>query len=124
MLGASRASLGQSKVKPAHISALVGLVEAGTILSIAAKEVFIDMFKSGEMPEAIVARKGLKAETNLDELERWCTEAIASDPKSVADFKGGKDSAINAFKGPVMRAAKGKADPKRVDEALRRLLAR
>jgi aspartyl-tRNA(Asn)/glutamyl-tRNA(Gln) amidotransferase subunit B len=122
-LGAARASLGQSKVKPAHISALVGLVEAGTILSIAAKEVFIDMFKSGEMPEAIVARKGLKAETNLDELERWCTEAIASDPKSVADFKGGKDSAINAFKGPVMRAAKGKADPKRVDEALRRLLS-
>jgi aspartyl-tRNA(Asn)/glutamyl-tRNA(Gln) amidotransferase subunit B len=42
----------------------------------------------------------------------------------VADFKGGKDSAINAFKGPVMRAAKGKADPKLVDETLRRLLAR
>jgi aspartyl-tRNA(Asn)/glutamyl-tRNA(Gln) amidotransferase subunit B len=123
-LGAAKVELSQSKVKPAHISALVGLVDAGTILSNAAKEVFIDMFKSGEMPDVIVARKGLKAETNLDELERWCTEAIAADPKSVADFKGGKDSAINAFKGPVMRAAKGKADPKRVDEALRRLLSR
>jgi aspartyl-tRNA(Asn)/glutamyl-tRNA(Gln) amidotransferase subunit B len=123
-LGAAKIELPQSKVKPAHVSALVGLVEAGTILSNGAKEVFIDMFKSGEMPDVIVARKGLKAETNPDELERWCTEAIAADPKSVADFKGGKDSAINAFKGPVMRAAKGKADPKRVDEALRRLLSR
>jgi aspartyl-tRNA(Asn)/glutamyl-tRNA(Gln) amidotransferase subunit B len=122
-LGSAKIDLAQSRVTPAHISALVGLVEAGTILSNAAKEVFIDMFQSGEMPEVIVARKGLKAETNLDELERWCTEAIAANPKSVADFKGGKDSAINAFKGPVMRAAKGKADPKRVDEALRRLLS-
>jgi aspartyl-tRNA(Asn)/glutamyl-tRNA(Gln) amidotransferase subunit B len=122
-LGAARIELSQSKVTPAHVAGLVGLVEGGTILSNAAKEVFIDMFQTGELPEAVVARKGLKAETNLDELERWCAEAIAANPKSVADFKGGKESALNAFKGPVMRAAKGKADPKRVDETLRRLLA-
>src|ERR1017187_3404213 len=59
----------------------------------------------------------------LGELERWCREAVAANPKSAADFKAGKESAINAFKGPVMRAAKGRADPKRVDETLRRLLA-
>jgi aspartyl-tRNA(Asn)/glutamyl-tRNA(Gln) amidotransferase subunit B len=41
----------------------------------------------------------------------------------LAEFKSGKDSAINAFKGPVMKAAKGKANPKLVDETLRRLLA-
>ena len=99
------------------------LVETGAILSNAAKEVFIDMFQTGDLPDAVVARKGLRAETNPDELERWCSDAIAANPKSVADFKSGKESAINAFKGPVMRAAKGKADPKRVDETLRRLLA-
>jgi aspartyl-tRNA(Asn)/glutamyl-tRNA(Gln) amidotransferase subunit B len=70
-----------------------------------------------------VGRLGLKAETNADELEQWCRDAIAANPKSVADFKGGKESALNAFKGPVMRAAKGKANPKLVDETLRRLLA-
>jgi aspartyl-tRNA(Asn)/glutamyl-tRNA(Gln) amidotransferase subunit B len=122
-LGASKLELSQSKVRPQHVAGLVKLVEDGVILSNAAKEVFIDMFQTGDMPEAIVARKGLKAETNLDELERWCAEAIAANPKSVADFRGGKDTAINAFKGPVMKAAKGKADPKRVDEMLRRLLA-
>ena len=41
----------------------------------------------------------------------------------MAEFKGGKDTAINAFKGPVMKASKGKANPKLVDETLRRLLA-
>jgi aspartyl-tRNA(Asn)/glutamyl-tRNA(Gln) amidotransferase subunit B len=122
-LGAAKIGLAQSKVKPAHVAGLVKLVEEGVILSNAAKEVFIDMFQTGETPEAVVARRGLKAETNMDEIERWCAEAIAANPKSVADFKGGKDSAINAFKGPVMKAAKGKADPKRVDETLRRLLA-
>jgi aspartyl-tRNA(Asn)/glutamyl-tRNA(Gln) amidotransferase subunit B len=122
-LGAARIPLSASKVRPSHVAGLVALVEAGTILSNAAKEVFIEMFRTGEAPEAVVQRMGLKAETNLDELERWCSEAISANPKSVADFKGGKESALNAFKGPVMRAAKGKADPKRVDETLRRLLA-
>ena len=122
-LGAAKASHAQSKVRPQHVAALVKLVEDGVILSNAAKEVFIDMFQTGEMPAAVVERRGLKAETNLDELERWCAEAIAANPKSVADYKGGKESALNAFKGPVMRAAKGKADPKRVDETLRRLLS-
>jgi aspartyl-tRNA(Asn)/glutamyl-tRNA(Gln) amidotransferase subunit B len=122
-LGAARLPLAQSKVSASHIAGLVRLIDGGIILSNAAKEVFIEMFQTGETPDAVVARKGLKAETNPDELERWCAEAIAADPKSAADFRGGKDSAINAFKGPVMRAAKGKADPRRVDETLRRLLA-
>ena len=43
--------------------------------------------------------------------------------KALAEFLAGKDSAINAFKGPVMKAAKGRADPKQVDATLRRLLA-
>jgi aspartyl-tRNA(Asn)/glutamyl-tRNA(Gln) amidotransferase subunit B len=122
-LGSAKLDLAHSKVRPAQVAALVKLVDGGVILSNAAKEVFVDMFQTGEAPEAVVARKGLKAETNLDELERWCREAIAANPKSVADFKAGKDSAINAFKGPVMRAAKGKAAPAQVDEMLRRLLA-
>jgi aspartyl-tRNA(Asn)/glutamyl-tRNA(Gln) amidotransferase subunit B len=122
-LGAAKLPLAESKVRPAHISGLVALVDGGVILSNAAKEVFIEMFRTGEAPEAVVARKGLKAGVDTGEIERWCAEAIAADAKSAADFRGGKDSAINAFKGPVMRAAKGKADPKRVDETLRRLLA-
>jgi aspartyl-tRNA(Asn)/glutamyl-tRNA(Gln) amidotransferase subunit B len=121
-LGHAKMSLAGSKVTPAHIAALVKLVEAGTDLNNAAKEVFIDMFATGELPGAIVGRKGLRAETDTAGLEQWCREAIAANPKALADFKGGKDSAINGFKGPVMKAAKGKADPKLVDETLRRIL--
>jgi len=123
-LGAAKQTLPESKVTPGHIAALVALIEAGTLLPNAAKEVFVEMFASGEQPAAVVERKGLKAApVNSDELEQWCRDAIAANPKSLADFKAGKDSAINGFKGSVMKAAKGKADPKRVDETLRKLLA-
>ncbi len=82
------------------------------------------MCASGETPEAIVARKGLGgAGPDDDQLFRWCREAIAANPKSLADFKAGKESAINGFKGHVMKAAKGRASPAVVDAALRKLLA-
>lgn len=123
-LAASPGSLAEAKVRPAHIAALVQLVDAGTVLANAAKEIFIAMAATGESPDAIAERKGLKAApTDTGELETWCRDAIAANAKAVAEFKAGKDSAINAFKGPVMKAAKGKANPKLVDETLRRLLA-
>ena len=100
------------------------LVDAGTVLTNAAKEIFVEMAASGEMPDVIAEKRGLKAApTDSNELEQWCRDAIAGNPKALAEFKSGKDSAINAFKGPVMKAAKGKANPKLVDETLRRLLA-
>lgn len=117
-------SLANIKIRPAHIAALVGLVEAGTVLNQAAKEIFTEMFTTGEMPDAIAEKRGLKATpTDSNELEQWCRESIAANAEALAEFKAGKDSAINAFKGPVMKAAKGKANPKLVDETLRRLLA-
>jgi aspartyl-tRNA(Asn)/glutamyl-tRNA(Gln) amidotransferase subunit B len=122
-LGTAKIGLEASRVRPAHVAELVRLIDSGALLMNAAKEAFVEMFATGEMPAAVVERKGLKAETNAAELEQWCRDAIAGNPKSVADFKAGKESALNAFKGPVMKAAKGKANPKLVDETLRRLLA-
>ena len=123
-LGAAKLTLAAAKVTPAHIAGLVALIDAGTLLPNAAKEVFIEMFATGEQPGAVMERKGLKAvPVDTGELEQWCRDAIAANPKSLADFKAGKESALNGFKGSVMKAAKGKADPKRVDETLRKLLA-
>ena len=123
-LGVAKLALADSKVRPTHLAALVQLVESGTVLTNAAKEVFIEMFATGDQPGVIADRKGLKAApTDAGELEQWCRDSIAANPKALAEFKTGKDSAINAFKGPIMKAAKGKANPKLVDETLRKLLA-
>jgi aspartyl-tRNA(Asn)/glutamyl-tRNA(Gln) amidotransferase subunit B len=123
-VGHAKITLAAAKIRPAHIAALVQLVESGAVLANAAKEVFVEMFATGEMPAIIADRRGLKAApTDAGELEQWCRDAIAANAKSLADFKAGKDSAINGFKGAVMKAAKGKANPKLVDETLRKLLA-
>ena len=123
-LGAAKLPISAAKITPAHLAALVQLIDAGALLNAAAKEVFAAMFATGEEPAAVVARLGLAAvPTDSNELETWCRDSIGANPKALAEFKAGKDSAINAFKGPIMKAAKGKANPKLVDETLRRLLA-
>ncbi|HLP03547.1 MAG TPA: Asp-tRNA(Asn)/Glu-tRNA(Gln) amidotransferase subunit GatB [Opitutaceae bacterium] len=122
-LGAAGHALAESKIRPAHIAALIALVESGAISSSSAKEVFVEMAQTGEMPEPIVDRRGLRQSNDTGELEQWCRDAIAATPKAVAEFKAGNEKAINSIKGPVMKAAKGKANPKLVDEVLRKLLA-
>ena len=121
-LAAARQTLADCRIRPAHIAGLVQAVESGVISSSIAREVFNEMFASGETAEAVIERKGLRQSTDTGELEKWCAEAIAANPRSAADFKSGNEKAINAFKGGVMKASKGKANPRLVDEILRRLL--
>lgn len=122
-VGAAKTDLAGAKVRPAHLAELVRLIDEGKLLPNLARSVFTQMFASGEMPAAIVAREGLTAtSTDAGELEQWCRDAIAAKPDAAAEFRAGKESAINALKGPVMKASKGKADPKQVDAMLRRLL--
>ena len=56
------------------------------------------------------------------EIEALCLEAIASNPKAVSQFLDGNTKAINALKGPVMKATKGKANPAMLDELLQKLI--
>ncbi len=122
-IAAAGTTLAGCRIPPAHIAGLVDAVEGGAISSSIAREVFAEMFRTGEDAAAVIARKGLRQTSDAGELERWCAEAIAADPRSAADFRGGNERALNAFKGPVMKASRGKANPKLVDEILRRLLA-
>ncbi len=113
----------KSPVSPKQIADLVKLIDDGVISSQIAKEVFPEMFATGKDPEVIVEEKGLKQSTDTSEIEGICQQVIADNPKPVEEFKAGKEPAINALKGQVMKATRGKANPKLVDEILRQLLA-
>ncbi len=121
-LAAAGVALAESKVTPAHLAGLVALLDQGVISSTQAKEVFAECFASGETPAAVVDRKGLRQSTDTGELEGWCAAAIAADPKSADQVKAGNAKAINALKGGVMKLSAGKANPKLVDEILKKLL--
>ena len=68
--------------------------------------------KKGGMPKALVEARGLAQVSDTGALKAMVEAAIAANPKSVADYKAGKKAAAGFFVGQVMKASKGKADPK------------
>jgi len=81
------------------------------------------MMESGKAPAVIVEEKGLKQVSDTGALEAFCDEVIQANPNSVADYKSGKEAALNFLKGQVMKLSKGKANPAVVGEILAKKLA-
>ena len=115
-------TLADLKFKPEALLELIGLVEAKTISSSTAQQVFAEMFDSGKSPAAIVQEKGLAQVSDTGMIEKFCDEAIAANPGPANDFKSGKAAALNFLKGQVMKLSKGKANPALVGEILERKL--
>jgi aspartyl-tRNA(Asn)/glutamyl-tRNA(Gln) amidotransferase subunit B len=120
----AESGLGLETVKfpPAALPELVSLTEGGRISSKLAQDVFADMFETGEMPSAIVERKGLAQVSDAGAIEKFCDEVIAAHPGPAADYRAGKVAALNFLKGQVMKQSKGKANPALVGEWLEKKL--
>ncbi|MCY3655888.1 MAG: Asp-tRNA(Asn)/Glu-tRNA(Gln) amidotransferase subunit GatB [Chloroflexi bacterium] len=116
------AELSDTKLTPGHVAALVRLADAGTITAATAKEVLAAAFESGDMPDAIVEARGLGQVRDDAEIARIAEAVIEANPKPVADYRGGKDSAIKFLVGQVMRETRGRADPNEAQAALRAAL--
>ena len=101
-----------------YFTELAELAASGQINSKQAKEVFAQMFVTGKSPATLVKELGLAQVSDVGALEAFCDQAIAANPKSVADFKAGKQNAVNALKGQVMKLSKGTANPQLVGEIL------
>ncbi len=110
------------RLTPAHVGALAKLIDEGVISKQIAKEVFTEMFATGAMPGEIVEQKGLQQSNDSGEIEALCREAIAGNAKAVQQYKDGNEKALNALKGPVMKATQGKANPAMLDELLKKLI--
>ena len=102
--------LAQLKVTPAQLGALVGLIGAGSINTTAAKVVFGEMLATGREPGSIVAEKGLSQVSDEAAIAAAVDEAIAANPKVVADIRAGNQRAISGLIGPVMKKMGGRAN--------------
>lgn len=113
----------QVALKPDSLARLVKLIDEDTVTKQAAKTIFVEMFNTGEEAIDIANAKGLKNEPQ-DEgaLTEWCQQAITGNPVAAQQFRDGNEKALNSFVGPVMKASKGKANPKAVRETLIRLI--
>jgi aspartyl-tRNA(Asn)/glutamyl-tRNA(Gln) amidotransferase subunit B len=118
----AKSTVDECPIKPEHLAELVSLIDGGQISGKMGKDVFIEMFQSGKSPSVIVKEKGLVQVSDAGAIEGFIEEAIARNPKSVADFRAGNEAAINFLKGQVMKLSKGKANPQLVGDILLRKL--
>jgi aspartyl-tRNA(Asn)/glutamyl-tRNA(Gln) amidotransferase subunit B len=102
----------------AHLTALIDLVAAGSINRGVAKQLFEESFDSGADPAQLVQERGLTQISDSAALVSIAREAIAANPKVVAEYKGGKTTAIMFLVGQVMRATKGQANAQVVRQLL------
>ena len=105
-----------------YLAELITLIDKGVISGTIGKTVFEEMFNSGKNPETIVEEKGLKVINDQEEILNIVSEVLKKNVKSVEDYKNGKRKAFGFLVGQVMKETKGKADPKIVNEILKKEL--
>jgi aspartyl-tRNA(Asn)/glutamyl-tRNA(Gln) amidotransferase subunit B len=111
-----------SPVSPARLAGLLTLIEKGTISSAIAKGVFEKMFNSARSADEIVSAEGLTQIDDEAHIRELIAEVMQANPDAVKGYRAGKTSTFGFLVGQVMKAASGKANPKRVNESLKRAL--
>src|SRR5574343_365590 len=123
-LNKAELDISASPVSAAQLAGLVLRIADNTISNAIAKKVFEALWnKEGESADAIIEAQGLKQVTDTGAIEAIIDEVLANNPKSVEEFRAGKEKAFNALVGQCMKASKGKANPAQVNEMLRKKLA-
>jgi aspartyl-tRNA(Asn)/glutamyl-tRNA(Gln) amidotransferase subunit B len=113
-------------LRPAQLARLVARILDGTISGKIARELFAALWAAPDSPDDAVDReidaRGLRQISDTGALEALVDEVLAANPKSVEEFRAGKEKAFNALVGQVMKASRGKANPQAVNQLMRQRL--
>ncbi len=112
----------QCPVTPQHLAGMLLMVQEGTISGKIAKDVFDEMYRTGDLPEKIVREKGWVQILDAGTIEGAIEKVIQANPKLVEDYRKGKEKVFGFFVGEVMKETQGKANPKLVNELLKNKL--
>ncbi len=115
--------LAELPLTPAHLAALLELLDQGKVTAASAREIFQEMAMSGTQPAEIMRARGLEAVSDSGELETLVREVLNANPSQLEKYRGGEEKLFNFFVGQVMKRTRGKANPSVVREVLTRLLA-
>lgn len=109
----------QSPVSSEQLAQLITRIQDGTLSGKLAKQVFEGLWNSEGTVDQIIEARGLKQVSDSGAIEKIVDEVLAANPKSVEEFRAGKEKAFNALVGQVMKASKGKANPAQVNDILK-----
>ena len=116
--------LGDAKMRPEQLAALIALVADGTISGKAAKEICEPVVIEGRDPKSVVEERGLAQTSDASAVAGFVDQALAANADSVASYKAGKDKAFEFLVGQVMKLSRGKANVEMVRALLKERLAR
>jgi aspartyl-tRNA(Asn)/glutamyl-tRNA(Gln) amidotransferase subunit B len=111
-----------SPVSAGDLGGLLLRIEDGTISGKIAKQVFDTMWNGEGTADAIIEQQGLKQISDSRAIEAIIQEVLDNSPKQIEQYRGGQQKVFGYFVGQVMKATQGKANPKQVNELLRKKL--
>jgi aspartyl-tRNA(Asn)/glutamyl-tRNA(Gln) amidotransferase subunit B len=112
--------IADAPISPVQLAGLIMRIADSTISNNIAKKVFDALWNGeGESADAIIASQGLQQITDTGAIGKIIDEVLAANPKSVEEFRAGKEKAFNALVGQAMKAARGKANPQQVSDLLK-----
>jgi aspartyl-tRNA(Asn)/glutamyl-tRNA(Gln) amidotransferase subunit B len=109
-------------VSPEELGALVRLINQDKISGKQGKDVLVEMFSTGKSAAAIIEERGLVQVSDTGEIDSIIEQVIAASPQQLAQYRAGKEALFGFFVGQVMKASKGKANPKVVNERMKEKL--
>ena len=116
-------ALAACPIAPERLAGLLVRIADNTVSSKLARQVFDALWDSELSADAVIERDGLKQVSDAGAIEKLVDDAIAGNPKAVEEFRAGKEKALNALAGQVMKASKGKANPQQAGDLLKAKLA-
>ncbi|MGH9882209.1 MAG: Asp-tRNA(Asn)/Glu-tRNA(Gln) amidotransferase subunit GatB, partial [Pyrinomonadaceae bacterium] len=112
-----------SPVPAQELGALVRQIDEGKISGKQAKDVLVEMFKTGKGAATIIEEQGLVQVSDTAEIDRLLDEVLAANPQQLESYRSGKEALFGFFVGQVIKASKGKANPKVVNDRLKAKLS-
>ncbi|KKU52255.1 MAG: Aspartyl/glutamyl-tRNA(Asn/Gln) amidotransferase subunit B [Parcubacteria group bacterium GW2011_GWA2_47_10] len=112
----------ETLITPENFGEFISYIAEDEVSSVAAKIVFEEMFRTGRDPSDIIAEKNLAQVSDAGKLEESVKKVIEMHPKPVADYKNGAQNALQFLVGQVMKETKGAANPKMVQDIMKKLI--
>jgi aspartyl-tRNA(Asn)/glutamyl-tRNA(Gln) amidotransferase subunit B len=106
------------------MAGLLQLIDDGTVSGKMAKGVFESMFATSKSAREVVEALGLRQVTDVEEIRKVIRQAMAANPKQLAQYRSGKAALFGFFVGQVMKATGGQANPQKVNELLQEELGK
>jgi aspartyl-tRNA(Asn)/glutamyl-tRNA(Gln) amidotransferase subunit B len=121
-LNEDKRDIKECPILPRDLAEMILIIEDGTISGKMAKDIIMEMYRTGKPPQTIIEEKGMVQITDEDALKKTIAEVIAANPAQLEQYRAGKEKLFGYFIGQVMKATQGKANPQLINELLKKML--